>query len=581
MILLSYPVTGQTLSVESFKLLDNDLTANTRGTMKYDQNGDVAALIKVVTTENDFNFDVGSMGIVATSQQKGEIWVYVPGGVQRITISHSLLGVLRNYYFPVPVEKARTYELVLTSGRINTIVQDVVTAQWVTFTVQPQNAIVTIDNNPYALLSDGTISRFLNYGTHSYRIDAPGYISENGIIEVGREPIMREVNLKSSKGTVTLECSMKEAEIYLNGELVGTGSWTGDLESALYQVEVKRESHRTRTTSFVVQPQDEKNITLPVPQPIYGTISVTSAPIGATVYIDGVEVGTTPFLKGEILVGKRKVEFRKQDYRPVTMDVEIKEGELTLFSTELSDVFMLSVKSQPVGAVLSIDGKSKGATPYKAEFSSGDYSVELTKSGYAPYKKKIHLDASHPELSITLQRKILSKTNFYAGSSYQSGHVSGTNVFAGTYIGGFNIEGGYLAPYKAECKVWYIVNPSTWDGYPGYEMDCYLSNVISVHAGYGIMYNNRLRLTPRVGLLINNCNSYSDSDLNEQTFVVSGHGGLRLEYSPFPHFGILCTPAFDIPFKKGDIASQLETSSPVIKDWYGGFSFNFGVELYF
>ena len=36
---------AQTFSVESFKLLDNDMTANTYGTMEYDQNGDVAALI--------------------------------------------------------------------------------------------------------------------------------------------------------------------------------------------------------------------------------------------------------------------------------------------------------------------------------------------------------------------------------------------------------------------------------------------------------------------------------------------------------------------------------------------------------
>lgn len=53
------PLSAQNLSVESFRLLPNDLTANTFGTMESDQNGEVAALIKVVTAETGFAFDGG------------------------------------------------------------------------------------------------------------------------------------------------------------------------------------------------------------------------------------------------------------------------------------------------------------------------------------------------------------------------------------------------------------------------------------------------------------------------------------------------------------------------------------------
>ncbi|MGM9836144.1 MAG: hypothetical protein ACI30L_05295, partial [Muribaculaceae bacterium] len=50
-------VWAQTLSVTSFKPLDNDLTANLAGTQVKDQNGEVAALIKVVTTQTGFTFE--------------------------------------------------------------------------------------------------------------------------------------------------------------------------------------------------------------------------------------------------------------------------------------------------------------------------------------------------------------------------------------------------------------------------------------------------------------------------------------------------------------------------------------------
>ena len=71
-------INAQNLAVKGFRLLENDLTANTHGTSKSDQNGETAALIKIVTPESGFNFDGGSLGIVETQQKVGEIWVYVP-----------------------------------------------------------------------------------------------------------------------------------------------------------------------------------------------------------------------------------------------------------------------------------------------------------------------------------------------------------------------------------------------------------------------------------------------------------------------------------------------------------------------
>ena len=85
--------------MSSFKLLETDLTANTAGTTERDQNGETAALIKVVTTQTGFSFDGGSLGIVKTAQKPSEIWVYVPRGLKKITISHPQLGMLRDYYF--------------------------------------------------------------------------------------------------------------------------------------------------------------------------------------------------------------------------------------------------------------------------------------------------------------------------------------------------------------------------------------------------------------------------------------------------------------------------------------------------
>ena len=107
---------SQNMRVVSFRLLENDMTANRHGTSVQDENGETAALIKMVTTETGFVFDGGSLGIVKTVQKPGEWWVYVPRHAQRITISHPSFGALRSYVYPVPIEGGRTYEMLLDLG---------------------------------------------------------------------------------------------------------------------------------------------------------------------------------------------------------------------------------------------------------------------------------------------------------------------------------------------------------------------------------------------------------------------------------------------------------------------------------
>lgn len=530
---------AQSLSVESFKLLEIDLTANTNGTIEYDQNGEKAALIKIITTETGFVFEAGMMGIVKTVQKVAEIWVYVPHGLQRLKILHPQLGQVE-YNIPISIESARTYELRLISGRVRTIVQDEVAAQYVVFTVKPQSAIVTIDNMPYGLQSDGTVSQLLSYGTHSYRIDAPGYVSEIGEIEVGRERIMRDVTLRTSQGKVTLDCAMKEADIYVNGNLVGRGNWTGQLDAAMYHVEIKRDGYSSRSTSFTLQPQEEKTITLPVPQPIYSTISVTSQPIGATVLVDGVEVGTTPLIKGEILTGHRKIEFHKKDYNSVSMDVEVKEGELNSFSAELSEI----------------------------------------------HKKKARSDGSTSDLSVSLQPKKLRPTNFYLEGNYGIGHISGAGVNIGSYIKGVNLECGYTLPLGVPntTLLWLINTSYLGEREVQYEYSLY--RALSVHLGYGILLGNSARLTPKIGAVFNQIKGEylgdgNGNSMDQNTHVVSGRLGIRMEYSPIPYVGLVCTPSYDIPFKYGNIAGKLDANADFIQTWCSGFLINMGVELYF
>ena len=109
LLFTSLVATAQTMSVVEFKPDESDLTANTAGTIVLDQNGDKCALIKIETTEFGFSFDAGSLGVVKTEQHTGEVWLYVPEGVKRLSISHPKLEKIRDYDLGMSLKKARTY----------------------------------------------------------------------------------------------------------------------------------------------------------------------------------------------------------------------------------------------------------------------------------------------------------------------------------------------------------------------------------------------------------------------------------------------------------------------------------------
>lgn len=130
MLLASVSLSAQTDSsgfyVQSFKKLEWDLDARSNYPVP-DQNNRKAALIKVVTSEVGFDFDVGVMGVVSTGQEVGEIWVYVPEGVRKITIKHQAYGVIRDYEFGCPIESATVYEMKLhvpVQPKVKVVIKD-------------------------------------------------------------------------------------------------------------------------------------------------------------------------------------------------------------------------------------------------------------------------------------------------------------------------------------------------------------------------------------------------------------------------------------------------------------------------
>ena len=379
---------AQNISVSCFRLLETDLTANTHGSIEHDQNGEVAALIKVVTTQTGFVFDGGALGIVKTVQKPAEIWVYVPRGLKKMTISHPQLGILRDYYLPVAIASAKTYEMVLIAGEVQTVVKQARTSQYVVFQLTPPNAFVELDGEVLAT-NEGTATKMMKFGTYNYRVQAPNYLPEAGNVTVNDPKNKHVVNiaLKPNFSSVTLKVD-GDAEIWVNGERKGTGSWTGNLGAGTYVFEAKKENHRDSYMSHdIIVTSEPQTITLQAPTPILGEADINSTPAMADIYIDGKKIGQTPQMVSDLLVGQHQVRISKQGYSDYNSTLTIKEGETSMLTAKLEKPNNQVITVGNVSfTMVRIEGGTfqMGATSEQGS-DAGDYEKPVHQVTLLPY----------------------------------------------------------------------------------------------------------------------------------------------------------------------------------------------------
>jgi formylglycine-generating enzyme required for sulfatase activity len=173
---------AQNLAVQSFRMDETDLTANTAGTTVIDQNGNKCALIKVETTLRGFTFDAGTLGVVKTENHVGEVWVYVPEGVKRLSIFHEDYMPIRDYDLGMMLRRARTYVLRLSASQ-QQAAEETPTSQFVIFQVSPANATIEL-NGEILPVHNGSATKMMPFGSYDYRVQAPDYMPQAGKVVV-------------------------------------------------------------------------------------------------------------------------------------------------------------------------------------------------------------------------------------------------------------------------------------------------------------------------------------------------------------------------------------------------------------
>ena len=388
---------AQELSVKAFVLAPTDITAQTEG--RKDLNGDACALVKISFVGDVA--DVEGNVIKPLVKRNNETWAFMTQESRQmkvVTKDYLPLMVTFGDYGIEKLQGNRTYVLTLTkpSG-----VQEPVDAggNFYAISVQPKDAKVTIDGVLQASSSDGEYSAMLAYGSHTYKVEAGGYISKSGSFTIGKgdmTPI--SVSLVSALATLSVSCPTPAVFLYVDKKSVGSLPWNGSLKEGMHLLEVRKDGYRSQQKTIQLAQQQKLDVAFDALSAIQGNLSVNFKPFGSDVYVDGVKVGQSPRVFNGVLVGNHNVEIRKSGYSTSRQTVMISEGQTASISGSLT-----SSASSSNANVLSSSGTSlfgntitipvkNGINIEMVKVEAGSFNMGATPEMKSPYEveKPVH-----------------------------------------------------------------------------------------------------------------------------------------------------------------------------------------------
>lgn len=134
-----------------------------------------------------------------------------------------------------------------------------------------------------------------------------------------------------------------------------------------------------------------------------GFVNITTEPSGATVFLDGTEIGVTPLNRGQIDEGSHELRLLLDGYHPVTTSVDVRGGGETIRSFTMQERTSLEQYVPPEPGYLSvnapqsnmevfIDGQRYSVTPLvQAPLAPGTYEVVVNAVGWISYSTVVEV----------------------------------------------------------------------------------------------------------------------------------------------------------------------------------------------
>jgi|WetSurMetagenome_2_1015567.scaffolds.fasta_scaffold91544_1 hypothetical protein len=301
---------------------------------------------------------------------------------------------------------------------------------------EPAGAGIVIDGKTIGVTPLKIVN--VDAGERSMELRLQGYMVFKSSVQITADETQNiSVTLKPL-AFISVKAQPASASIIINGAPAGTGEVSrAEVLAGDVALSIEAPGYDSYKETIPLKPGELRSVNKTLAT-IFGMLTLTTVPTGATLSINGTPSGTTPYHSDSLMPGNYRLRLELQGYEPMEGKVALKAGEqLTIEKKLVSSYGTLSVSTTPAGAAVSIDSQLSGTTPFRTDkLAPGRYRLRLDLQGYAPVEDSLTLKAGE---QLAVEKKMVS---IYGALS-----VSTTPVGAAVFIN--SIQSG-TTPYRNE-----------------------------------------------------------------------------------------------------------------------------------
>lgn len=144
----------------------------------------------------------------------------------------------------------------------------------------------------------------------------------------------------------------------------------------------------------VDQPRKELQFAL---RPAFGSVTVTSTPSGALVFLDEKQVGQTPLTLDRIASGSHSLRLQAPQYAVERRNVSVADGQTANVAVTLAARFAEITVQAPQGAVVTVDGDRKGSGTLSWRQGEGLCDIVVSMAGHRDARRQLEVVAGRAQ----------------------------------------------------------------------------------------------------------------------------------------------------------------------------------------
>lgn len=208
---------------------------------------------------------------------------------------------------------------------------------------------------------------------------------------------VQAASTQQRSGFLIINSEPQGAEVWLNNE--STGEVTPFRRKLAIGDEVPYRLslplyHDEAGMVTVDQPRKELQFAL---RPAFGSVTVTSTPSGALVFLDEKQVGQTPLTLDRIASGSHSLRLQAPQYAVERRNVSVADGQTANVAVTLAARFAEITVQAPQGAVVTVDGDRKGSGTLSWRQSEGLCDIVVSMAGHRDARRQLEVVAGRAQ----------------------------------------------------------------------------------------------------------------------------------------------------------------------------------------